>query len=91
MESQSNVRTLFSTSKGQRKELDTIPDSSSALYQENLQAVIATLEECRKIADRISLFSDNESEDDIPTGDLQYPISRAQLYQGMADRRPDIS
>lgn len=72
MESQLNVRTLFATSQTQRKELDAIPDSGSALYQENLQAAIATLEECRRIADRISMFSGNESEDDIPTGDLQY-------------------
>jgi hypothetical protein len=90
MESQLNVRTLFSTSKAQRKELDAIPDSGSALYQENLQAAIATLEECRRIADRISMFSDNESEDDIPTGDLQYPIIRAKLREGMADSHPDI-
>lgn len=90
MESQLNVRTLFSTSKAQRKELDVIPDSGSALYQENLQAAIATLEECRRIADRISMFSDNESEDDIPTGDLQYPIIRAKLRESMADSHPDI-
>ncbi len=90
MESQLNVRTLFSTSKAQRKELDAIPDSGSALYQENLQAAIATLEQCRRIADRISMFSDNESEDDIPTGDLQYPIIRAKLRESMADSHPDI-
>ncbi len=72
MESQSNVRNLYAISKAQRKELDSIPVPSSTLYQENLQAAIATLEECRKIAERISLFSDNETGDDIPTGDLQY-------------------
>lgn len=72
MESQTNIRTLFAASNAQRKELDAIPDPSSALYQENLQAAIATLEECRNIAHHISLFSDNETEDDIPTGDLQY-------------------
>ena len=77
MEEQKNIRTLFVNSKAQRKELDTIPDTSSALYHENLQAAIATLEECRKIAERISLFSDNETEDDIPTGDLQYSLYRA--------------
>ena len=72
-----NIRTLFATSKAQRQELNTILDPSNALYHENLQAAIATLEQCRKIADQISLFSNNETEDDIPTGDLQYSLYRA--------------
>ena len=76
-----NVRTLFANSKAQRKELDTIPDLGSDLYHENLQAAIATLEECRKIADRISLFSDNETEDDIPTGDVQYSLISSLVLQ----------
>ena len=71
MDSDRDIRTLFTSTKTQRKELESSPDPTSSIYQDNLQAAITSLEECRKIADRISLFSPNETEDDIPTGDLQ--------------------
>jgi len=71
MEGQANIRTLFASAKNQRKQLEVSSDPTSALYQENLQAAIATLEECQRIADRISLFGPNETEDDISSGDLQ--------------------
>lgn len=71
MEPDSNLRTLFTTAKTQRQQLESSPDTTSALYQENLQIAIAALETCRKIADRISLFSPNETEEDVASGDLQ--------------------
>ena len=71
MEYQSSIRTLFSSARNQRKELEQFSDPTSTIYQENLQAAIATLEECRVIADRITLFSPNETEEDISSGDLQ--------------------
>lgn len=70
-DSQSNIRSLFATSKAQRHGLDLSLEPSSSLYQENLQAAITTLEECRRVADRVSLFSPNETEDDIASGDFQ--------------------
>ncbi|MCJ1423508.1 hypothetical protein MMC29_001392 [Sticta canariensis] len=72
MESQSNLRTLFASSKAQRKALESNLEPSSAVYQEDLHAAIATLDECRRLADHLSLFSPNETEDDIATSDLQY-------------------
>lgn len=71
MEQESNIRTLFVAARNQRKQLETSTDPTSALYQENLQSAIAALEGCKKIADRISLFSQNETEEDIASGDLQ--------------------
>lgn len=71
MEPESNIRTLFTAARTQRKELESSSDPTSALYHENLQSAITALEQCRKIADRISLFSPNETEDDISSGDLQ--------------------
>lgn len=71
MEHQSSIRALFSSARNQRKELEQSSDPTSTIYQENLQAAIATLEECRAIADRITLFSPNETEEDISSGDLQ--------------------
>ena len=71
MDSDIDIRTLFTSAKTQRTELEASADPTSSTYQENLQAAIASLEECRKIADHISLFSPNETEDDISSGDLQ--------------------
>ena len=71
MEFQPSIRTLFLSARNQHKELEQSSDPTSIIYQENLQAAIATLEECRMIANRIALFSSNETEDDISSGDLQ--------------------
>lgn len=71
MESQSNIRTIFASSKAQRKALESSLEPISEIYQENIQAAIATLNECRELADRLSLFSPNETEDDISSSDLQ--------------------
>ena len=71
MEPESNLLTLFTSAKEQRQQLESAPDSTSALYQENLQSAITALETCRKITDRLSLFSPNETEEDIASGDLQ--------------------
>ena len=72
MEPESSIRGLFASARAQRKDLDSSPDPTASLYQENLQAAIANLEECRRLAESISLFSPNEAEDDVASGDLQY-------------------
>ena len=71
MDSQTNLQSLFASSNVQRKTLTKIAEPSSAVYQENLQAAIATLDECRRVADRLALFSPNETQDDIASGDLK--------------------
>ena len=68
----SNIRALFATGQTQRKQLESSWEASSSLYQENLRAALGTFEECRILADRISMFSQNETEDDVSSGDLQY-------------------
>ncbi|KAH9845012.1 TAP42, component of the Tor signaling pathway [Teratosphaeria destructans] len=47
-------------------------DSNSSTFQENLLSAIQLYEQCLSIADRISLFSPNETLEDIATADLQY-------------------
>lgn len=69
---ETNLRGLFASAKAQRKDLESYPDTASSLYQENLLAAIETFEECRDLANRLSIFSTNESEDDVSSGDLQY-------------------
>lgn len=70
-ELQSNIRTLFASSKAQRKALESNLEPNSAVYHENVQAALETLEECRRLARSLSLFSPNENEEDIASSDLQ--------------------
>lgn len=72
MEPETSIRSCFASAQAHRKSLENSPDTTTTQYQENLQAAIASLRECRNLADRISLFSPNETEDDIATLDLQY-------------------
>lgn len=67
-----SLRSLFRAANNQRHKLDSIPDPSSARYQENLRAIIAQFHECRQLIDRLAVFSPNETEDDISSGNLQY-------------------
>lgn len=69
MEDQS-IRSQFATAELHRARVESALDSSNATFRENLAAAIASYEECRVLADRISLFSPNEALDDIATGDI---------------------
>ena len=70
-ESQSNIRTLYAVAKALSKDLENW-ETTSQIYQDNLRAAISSFEECRRLADRVSLFSPNETQDDISSSDLQY-------------------
>ena len=74
MEPDSTIRSLFASAQAKRKSLEGSPDSITSQYQENLQAAIASIEQCRNLANRISLFSPNETEEDISTTDLQHVL-----------------
>ena len=92
MESQSNLKTLFALFKTQRKYLESTTEPSSPVYEENLRAAIATIEECCRLVDSLSLFSGNESEDDIASTDLQYfsiqyHLAELALKDSITDRR----
>lgn len=66
-----SIRTLFSAAESKRKAVEISRESSSSTNRENLAAAIATFEECRQLADHLSLFSPNETLEDVATGDLQ--------------------
>ncbi|KAL9599466.1 MAG: hypothetical protein Q9219_003805 [cf. Caloplaca sp. 3 TL-2023] len=70
-EQHSSLRSLFITANNRRSKLDSIPDSTSSTYQDYLRATIAAFHECRQLTERLSVFSANETEDDISSGDLQ--------------------
>lgn len=67
-----NLRAVYNTGESKRRELEGgAYDSRDAAYQEKVAAAIDAYEQCLQIADRISLFSPNESLDDITSSDLQ--------------------
>ena len=91
MDQPTNIRTLFASAKALRKQLNASPEPTSSAYQENLRAAITSFDECRKLADQIALFSPNETQDDISSGDLQYePWSSKCHESGVTDSAPDI-
>lgn len=76
-----SIRAVYSTAEQKRQSVESSWDSNSATYQENLLAAISLYEQCLSIADRISLFSPNESLEDIASVDLQYLL----LHYRVAD------
>lgn len=67
-----NIKSIFASAEHQRKTIESSYESNTITYQQNLAAAIATYENCRQLAERLSLFSPNETLEDITSGDLQY-------------------
>jgi immunoglobulin-binding protein 1 len=67
-----NIRSLFMTAERAREQLAASYDTNSETFQENLTRTIATYQECLKLADQVSLFSSNETLEDVSSSDLQY-------------------
>jgi hypothetical protein len=66
-----SIKSLFSSAESQRKDIEASWDSNTATYQQNLAAAIATYDDCLKLAVRLSLFSPNETLEDLTSGNLQ--------------------
>lgn len=67
-----SLRGLFTTAKTKRNNLDSYASATDPVYQDNLRSAIECLEKCRELADRISIFSPNETLEDVASTDLQY-------------------
>ena len=67
---ETNLRTLFKDAQRVSDQLDTFASTSDPTYQDNLRSAVGTFERCREIVGRISLFSPNETLEDISSGDL---------------------
>ncbi|KAH8714060.1 type 2A phosphatase-associated protein 42 [Phaeosphaeriaceae sp. PMI808] len=67
-----SLRALFSTAERAQQELASSYETNTPTFQENLGKTIATFEECLKLSQQVSLFSPNETLEDISSSDLQY-------------------
>lgn len=72
MEESQNLRSLFSAAKDDKTSLESRVDTNSESYRDLLNATIAKFQECQRQVSIVSLFSSNESLDDLSTGDIQY-------------------
>jgi immunoglobulin-binding protein 1 len=92
MESESrSLQVAFADAESKRAELDDFSSSSNPNYQATLNSAIATYTECRQIVDQISLFSPNESLEDIASNELQYLILDYYLADLTLKRTTDLS
>ena len=65
-----NIKSLFVQAERKKQEVDQAYDRQITAYHDNLSEAIEIFEECRVLADRLGVFSSNETVDDIATGDL---------------------
>ena len=71
-----NLRTLFDSAQRQQGILGSHSETNSGRFQEQLEVVIDLYESSEKVADRLALFSHNESLDDVSSRDLPYLCPR---------------
>ncbi|KAF1924297.1 type 2A phosphatase-associated protein 42 [Didymella exigua CBS 183.55] len=67
-----SVRGLFAKAERDREELGRSYEPNSPTYQETLEKAIATYIQCLKKTEDFSLFSPNETLEDISSSDIQY-------------------
>ena len=67
-----NIRSLYAAAEKQRLTVEGSPSSNTDIYRETLDSAIKSYEQCRQLADSLSLFSPNETIEDVSSGDLQY-------------------
>lgn len=66
-----SLRAAYTGAEAKRQVLENSPSNSSA-FEESLLAALHLYEQCLQIASRISLFSPNETLEDLASADLQY-------------------
>jgi immunoglobulin-binding protein 1 len=66
-----SIRALFLTAERLRNDLSNAYDSNTPSFQEKLSNAIATYESCLTLSEQVSLFSPNETLDDVSSSDLQ--------------------
>ena len=67
-----SLQALFSSAKSQKKALESSPSINDPSHEDQLNSAVRAFEACQKLISKLSIFSPNESLDDIATVDLQY-------------------
>ena len=70
-EESTSLKSCFADAERQRLQLANAISTNDTTYQENLLATIAKYIECAHMTSQASIFSRNETLEDVSTGDLQ--------------------
>lgn len=74
MEEPQSLRSLFELAKKQKASLDEALETNTAEARSSLNDAISKFSDCQRRIAQLSLFSTNETLEDINTRDLQYDI-----------------
>ncbi|KAI3318604.1 TAP42-like family protein [Xylariaceae sp. AK1471] len=66
------LKSVFQSAEGKRLAIEGSYEMTSPTYPEDVAAALKDYEECVQIIDKVSLFSTNESLEDVATSDLPY-------------------
>lgn len=86
-----SLKTVFGEAEGKRLSLEGSFETTSPTYREDLTNALKLYQECLKIIGNVSLYSPNESLEDLATTDLPYLLVNhhlAQLVQRLATSTP---
>ncbi|CAL5870933.1 uncharacterized protein PFLUO_LOCUS5175 [Penicillium psychrofluorescens] len=72
MEEPQSLRALFATAKDNKTALASRGDTNTDTFRDDVNSTIAKFRECQRQVGILSLFSSNESLDDVSTGDIPY-------------------
>ncbi|KAJ5194747.1 uncharacterized protein N7498_008185 [Penicillium cinerascens] len=72
MEETQSLRSLFQSARNDKTALESRGDTNTEAYRVAVNATIAKFRECQRQISILSLFSSNESLDDVSTGDIPY-------------------
>lgn len=70
MEEPQSLRSLFQSARNDKTTLESRGDTNTEAYRVAVNATIAKFRECQRQISILSLFSSNESLDDVSTGDI---------------------
>jgi hypothetical protein len=89
-----SLKSLFASGNQRRQEIENSYDRNTDTYHDLVALTIKEFTQARDLADRVGLFSPNETVEDISTGDLPYlqiDFFLAELYQKVnTDRRAQL-
>ena len=89
-EEEQSLSSVYSDAERKRNTIENSVDTNSEAFQENLRAATRLYAECLRIANRIPLFSANETLEDISSADLKYLLLHyraADLFSRFNDRQ----
>jgi hypothetical protein len=85
------LKSVFQSAEGKRLAIEGSYEMTSLTYQDDIAEALKSYEECIQIIDKVSLFSANESLEDISTSDLPYLLVLyriAELLQKVSTSSP---